>query len=88
MTSDQLIEESPERCPVLLRLEPVGVEVEAKGCTIRIVMPVEVGHEHFEKLLLREVWRTAVDHGAADLLKHELIQGHFLGFKNKCQSRY
>jgi hypothetical protein len=70
-----------ESVPVLLRLEPVGVEVEAERRPVGVVVPVEVGHEHLEQLLLRQVGGAAVDHGAPDFLKDQLVQGHLLRWK-------
>ena len=55
---------------------PGGVEVESEGCAVGVVVSVEVGHEDVVELLLREVGRAGVDHGAAVLLEHQLVQRH------------
>ncbi len=54
------------------------MEVEAQRGSVGVVVAVEVGHEHLEELLLRQVGRAAVHHGAPDLFKDELVQGHLL----------
>ena len=71
-----LVEEAAEGLPVLLVLEPGGVEVEAERRAVRVVVAVEVGHEYVVDLLLGEVGRAAVHHGAAVLLKDELVERH------------
>ena len=59
-----------------LYLEPGGVEVEAERGAVGVVVAVEVGHEDLVELLLGEVGRARVHHGAAVLLEHQLVQGH------------
>ena len=61
------------RCCYML---PGGVEVESEGGAVGVVVSVEVGHEDVVELLLREVGRAGVDHGAAVLLEHQLVQRH------------
>ena len=55
---------------------PGGVEVESEGGAVGVVVAVEVGHEDVVELLLREVGRAGVHHGAAVLLEHQLVQRH------------
>jgi hypothetical protein len=52
------------------------VKVESEGGAVRAVVLVKVGHEDLVELILAEVGRATVHHGAAVLLKQQLVQGH------------
>jgi len=70
----QLVQELAECAPVLLVLEPGGVEVETERRPVRVVVPVEVGHKNVQDLVLGEVGRATVHHGARVVVKHQLVQ--------------
>jgi hypothetical protein len=59
------------------------VEIKAKGRTVRVVVPVKVGHKNLKDLVLGEIWRTAVHKCTSVVLKHQLIQGQFLKYVYK-----
>ena len=52
------------------------MEVESEGGSVGVVVSVEVGHENLVELLLGEVGRARVHHGAAVLLEDQLVQRH------------
>lgn len=49
-------------------LEPAGMVIKPEGRAVRIVMTLEVVHEHIEDFILRTMRRTRIHHGARILL--------------------
>ena len=74
--SYHFIKEFTKSFSVFLVFEPQCMKIKSKWSTICVIVPPEVMHKHLIQLILREVRWTGVNHGTAELLHNNLIQGH------------